>query len=56
MRAAWVKVLILVVSPTPTPVVVYSLQAVLTPFFVALAFAYLLDPVVHGLEACWLAS
>jgi predicted PurR-regulated permease PerM len=50
MRAPWVKVLILVVSLTLAIALVYSLRAVLTPFFVALAFAYLLDPVVHGLE------
>jgi predicted PurR-regulated permease PerM len=50
MQAPWVKVLILVVSLTLAIAVVYSLRAVLTPFLVALTFAYLLDPVVQGLE------
>jgi len=50
MQAPWVKVLILVVSLTLAMVVVYSLRAVLTPFLVALTFAYLLDPIVGGLE------
>ena len=49
-QARWVKVLILVVSLALAGAVVYSLRTVLTPFFVALTLAYLLDPVVQGLE------
>lgn len=50
IQAPWVKALVLVVSLMLVIVVIYSLRAVLTPFFVALAFAYLLDPIVEGLE------
>jgi predicted PurR-regulated permease PerM len=50
MQARWVKVLILVVSLALAVAVIYSLRTVLTPFFVALTLAYLLDPVVQGLE------
>jgi predicted PurR-regulated permease PerM len=50
MQAPWVRVLILVVSLALAILVVYQLRAVLTPFFVALTLAYLLDPAVQGLE------
>jgi predicted PurR-regulated permease PerM len=49
-QAPWVKVLILAVTLVLAMVVIYGLREVLTPFFVALTLAYLLDPVVQGLE------
>lgn len=44
------KALILALSLALAAAVIYSLRAVLTPFFVALALAYLLDPAVDVLE------
>jgi predicted PurR-regulated permease PerM len=45
-----VKVLVLVASLLLVAAIVYSLRVVLTPFFIALALAYLLDPLVDLLQ------
>lgn len=50
VQTRWVKVLILVVSLALAGFVIYSLRVVLTPFFVAFALAYLLDPAVDALQ------
>jgi hypothetical protein len=43
MQARWVSVLFRIVNLTLAIAVIYSLRAVLTPFFVALAFVHLLE-------------
>jgi predicted PurR-regulated permease PerM len=49
-QTPWAKALLFVVSLALAASVIYLLRIVLTPFFVALALAYLLDPAVDGLE------
>lgn len=50
MKTPWVKVLLLAVSLALAFSVIYLLRVVLTPFFIALALAYLLDPAVDVLQ------
>lgn len=49
-QTPWVKPLIVVLSLGLALALLYLLRMVLTPFFIALALAYLLDPAVDALE------
>ncbi|MGH8057530.1 MAG: AI-2E family transporter [Candidatus Entotheonellia bacterium] len=49
-QTPWVKALIIVLSLGLTLALLYLLRIVLTPFFIALALAYLLDPAVDALQ------
>lgn len=50
MQPPWVKVLLLAISLGLALWIIYLLRVVLIPFFIALALAYLLDPVVDALQ------
>ena len=49
-QTPWVKALIVVISLGLALTLLYLLRIVLTPFFIALALAYLLDPAVDALQ------
>jgi predicted PurR-regulated permease PerM len=50
VQTPWVKALVVVASLALAALVLYYLRVVLTPFFLAFALAYLLDPAVDGLQ------
>jgi predicted PurR-regulated permease PerM len=50
VQIPWVKALVMVASLALAAFVIYHLRVVLTPFFVAFALAYLLDPAVDWLQ------
>lgn len=50
VQTPWVKALVLAASLALAGFIIYQLRVVLTPFFVAFALAYLLDPLVDALQ------